>query len=318
MFLAKFLYELNFLLLQSAPQPNNVIDFLEKSIEEHSLIWLISSTTVAAFIASLFKLLFEEIFPSKFRGRALVIATKRQYSTPILLAAVELRNRLGNMIRYIVDIENDGWLATENKERYYYLSTVYLVGKFFGWVQILRSTVVYLDMASVSETRKFENYIYLIEKAFSKPDFLPSLPVKVPENEHHWCYSHELTAIGEMMVQPKAESKDFQVIGYSTFSRLLLKKTANQNNDFKEWFLPLQNIFLNLDKECNSFRRVIAIIYILNAFINYLDPKSIRAKPKIDFVENYLDTVDQQKLQQYLVAVNKKRKVSKLSGAENP
>ncbi|NEZ65152.1 hypothetical protein D0962_20640 [Leptolyngbyaceae cyanobacterium CCMR0082] len=332
MFSEKYFHELSVILLQATSQSKSILDFLEKSIEEHSLIWLISSTTVAAFTASLFKLFFEEIFPSRFRGRSLIIATKRQYSIPTLLAAAELRNRLGNMIRHIVDIENDGWLATENKERYYYVSTLYLVGKFFGWVQILRSTVVYLDMASVSETRKFENYIDLIEKAFSKPDFLPSFPVKVLEEEHHWCYSHELTAIGEMMIRPKAGSKDFQVIGYSTFSRLLLKKLENQSNgfesllsllpnfsvnleqesnEFKEWFLPLQNIFLNLEKEQDSFRRVVAIHYILNAFINYLDPKFIRAKLKIDFVEHYLNTADQQKLRQYLVAVNKKSKVSR-------
>ena len=325
-----FFHELNTVLLQTTSQPKSILDFLEKSIEEHSLIWLISSATAGAFTASFFKLFFEEIFPSRFRKRSLIIATKRQYSIPLLLAAAELRNRLGNMITHIKQIEKDGWLAAKNKNRYYYVSTLYLVGKFFGWVQVLRSTVVYLDMASVRETRRFENYIDLIEKSFSKPTFLPCLLLRSEKNRH-WCYSHELTAMGEVMVHSQAENNNFQVIGYSKFKQLLLSKPtmqnselenilfvspnssinlAEKNNEFKSWFSPLQHLFLELSENQESFLRIVAIHCVLNDFVNYLDPKYIRAKPKPYFIKKYLDHDAQDELQRYLLAVDKKSKSS--------
>ena len=138
-----------------------MIDWLQQSFQENSVVWLLISSVVGGIVGASMKFVFDVVLPQQLQQKRDAINIKRKYSTPILLSASELRGRLDNMIRYIKAVEKENWLKPDG---YYFISTLYSVGKFFGWLQILRKTVAYLDFTTSKETRKFESFLNLIEK----------------------------------------------------------------------------------------------------------------------------------------------------------
>ncbi len=81
----------------SAKQTN----WLERSFEQYSIVWLIISSAIGGVIGASVKLAFEVVLPARLKERREVIVLTHKYTTPILLAAEALRNRLSNMIKLI-------------------------------------------------------------------------------------------------------------------------------------------------------------------------------------------------------------------------
>src|SRR4051794_30715081 len=61
---------------------------LQHSFEEHSVLWLLVSSTLGGILGASFKWVFEVVLPHRLQQRREVIAIKRKYATPILLAAL--------------------------------------------------------------------------------------------------------------------------------------------------------------------------------------------------------------------------------------
>jgi hypothetical protein len=146
---------------------SSLTDWLNYSFQSNSIAWFLISSFLGGIAGASFKFIFETILPSRLKDKKEIVAVARKYSVPILISAEALRNRFDNIIRLHETIETNKWLSYKENPGYYYLSTLFLVGRFFGWVEILRSTVVYLDLSSVRETRTFEKFLSAIESAFS-------------------------------------------------------------------------------------------------------------------------------------------------------
>jgi hypothetical protein len=267
--------------------------WLERSFEERSITWILISSVIGGLVGASAKLIFEVILPDRLKERREIISLTRKYATPILLAAEALRNRLFNMIKFIKLVEKNQWLLcniqpNSSQPTYYYISTVFLLGRFFGWVEILRSTVVYLDLASVQETRRFERYIEAIESCFSNPQILPGITdIELRTDlDRDWCYSYELSAIGEVMMVRDSHDNNLKTIGFSGFKKLFLNF---QDSEFREYFDCLSLLFENLKENEIKFKRIIVTHAILNAFIDYMDSNHIRT----DKQENYLNLLKQ-------------------------
>jgi uncharacterized protein YdcH (DUF465 family) len=267
--------------------------WLERSFEQHSIALILISSVIGGLVGASAKLIFEVILPDKLKERREIISLTRKYTTPILLAAEALRNRLFNMIKFINLVERNQWLShkpqpTYNHPTYYYISTIYLLGRFFGWVEILRSTVVYLDLSSIQETKRFEKYLEVIESCFSDPQILPGITgIELrTESDRDWCYSYELSAIGEMMIVRDSHDNNLKTIGFSGFKKLFLN---SQDSEFRENFDCLSRLFEDLKENDVRFRRIIVAHAILNAFINYMDSNHLRA----DKQENCLHLLNQ-------------------------
>ena len=130
-------------------------DWLQKAFEENSILWLLISSLLGGVIGASIRLVFDVILPQSLQQRREVLAVERKYRVPILFASEELRNRLGNIIRHIKSVEGEDWLQ-HSPPGYYYVSTLFVVAQFFGWFQILRRKVTYLDFATTQETRHLE------------------------------------------------------------------------------------------------------------------------------------------------------------------
>jgi hypothetical protein len=252
-------------------------DWLQTAFEENSVLWLLVSSLLGGVIGASLRLVFEVILPQRIQQQREALAVERKYRVPILLAAEELRNRLGNIIRNINAIEQEGWLQ-HNPPGYYYLTTLYVVAQFFGWFRILRRRVTYLDLASTQETRLFEGYLKLIETGFSDPGLLRAASTGLVRTARdQWVFSFWLQAIGDQMIDEHAG--EFSTLGYEAFGKRLV--AGGQLSI--EWFDALGALFRELRKDDPRFRRLVAIHMILNAFVEHLDPGHLRTKKSTDF-----------------------------------
>ena len=247
-------------------------DWLTKSFQEHSIFWILTSSILGGIVGASLRFLFDVFLPQRLKDRQEIIATKRKYSTPILLAADDLRKRCANLIQQIDLIEKEEWLSARKLNSYYYLSTLYTVAQFIGWRQVLRQTVVYLDFTTTKETRTYENLLAAIQQCFTKPDLLHITKSSDPANSNDkWIYTFWLQAIGDSMII-RADN-DYRVKDFATFCNSL----ARPNQEcFKEWIDALGGLFINLKSSDPRFRRIVATHCILNAFVNHVDPQHLR------------------------------------------
>jgi len=252
------------------------LDWLTRELPEVSIIWLLISSVLGGIIGVFFKFIFENLLPHHFTRRREIIEVKRKYSTPILLAADQLRKRLRNMIELIERIEKEGdWLPLEpppdpqtNPEGYYYYSTLYTVAHFLGWQQILRQEVVYLDFTTTKETKTFEDFMRVIDRGFSEPKLFGK-----EYDGDKWVVSYVLQSIGDSMIL-KEDGRRY-AMGFASFVKLL---DETDDKQMKSSLADLGEIFGGLNRKDFRFRRIVAIHAILNAFVEYADPTHLRTE----------------------------------------
>lgn len=249
--------------------------WLTKSFEEHSILWFLISSVVGGVIGAATTFLFESFLPQWLQQRREVLATKRKYSTPILLAADELRKRLENIIKFIDLVETESWLKPVAS--YYFNSTLYTCAQFYGWHQMLRGQIVYLDFTSTGETKRYEKFLRAIRRGFSSPELLQSIRCSDPnDSSDKWVFSFWLQSIGDAMIKDKENSA--QLLNFGDFIKEVL---ATTDPNLREALTALRAMFADLKKDDVRFRRIVAIHAILNAFVDDVDPKHIKTE-KLD------------------------------------
>jgi len=249
-------------------------EWLTRSFQEHSIVWLLLSSIIGGVIGATVKFLFESLLPQRLTQKREIIAVKRKYSTPILLAADELRDRMQNMISHIDLIEKENWLPSTDLTGYYYLSTLFTVARYLGWQRILRREVVYLDFTTTRETKTFEDFMTAIRRCFTDPALLGERHVSAPEEtDDKWVYSFWFQGIGDSMILH--EGANSFTMNYATFIQRL---RGSKHSDLKNWLTELGHMFTDLKAKDIRFRRIVAVHAILNAFINYVDPKHLRTE----------------------------------------
>jgi hypothetical protein len=145
---------------------------------------------------------------------------------------------------------------------------------FFGWLQILRRTVVYLDFTTTKETQKYERFLEAIENGFSDPSLFGTSRTSYPaQTQDQWIFTFQIQAIGASMII--REEKEYRTLDYASFYKAF---SESENVEFRRWFAPLGRMFESLKVEDARFRRIIAIHAILNAFIENIDPKHLRTE----------------------------------------
>jgi hypothetical protein len=248
-------------------------NWLNNPFNETSIIWLLLSALLGGVIGASIKFVFDYLLPENLKSRKELLEIKSKYAVPIFHSAVQLRKRLDNIVKLIKLIEEeDGWLDKDDSDDYYFLSTIYITAQFFGWIQVLRHTVIYLDLSSTSETKAYSYGLDAIISSFSDPALMEEKPATDPQDsEDKWIYSIWLQAIGDQMI--KKEDSEYSVLSFAEFCDKL-KNTKNK--DFHKWMSPLIDFYHDLKSNQIRFRRIAAIHAIVNSFIELNDPKFLR------------------------------------------
>jgi len=259
-----------------------MVEWFTKSFQEFSILWLLFSSVIGGLIGASLKFVFDNLLPEKLTKKREILTIKRKYSTPILLAADNLRKRLVNIIKYIDRIEKEEWLRAT--DTYYTQSSLYTVAQFLGWEQILRHEVVYLDFTDTKGSKIFEAFLTNIRRGFSQPDFLLENPASAPEeSEDKWVYSFGVQSIGDAMIEKIGEKT--YVKNYAAFCDNIL---CTSDKNLIGWLDMLGKLFTNLKKADIRFRRIVAIHCFVNSFINYSDPKHVRTEKQVFYWEYLL------------------------------
>lgn len=150
--------------------------------------------------------------------KAEIIISK--YRDPLLNAAFDLQSRLFNILEknllflYVV-------AGTEREKLYVVENTLYLFAQYFGWTEIIRREIQFLDLGDDRKTRELSGIQGSIRSLFVSDEFGPEFMV----------FYGEQRAIGEQMIV--GDREDLTCLGYAAFTQI--------DDRFQKWFSPLKN-----------------------------------------------------------------------------
>ncbi len=141
-----------------------------------------------------------------------------KFRDPLLESAFDLQSRLYNTLSKRSTFTSPG-------DSYYLPSTLFLVGQFFGWVEILRRNMLYSDIADVGEAKQLLVRLRKIQSLFSA--------TSSDHRDQRYIFRVEQRAIGEIMIDDSVAGEvdaPGTTIGYATFRCRL------DDDQFSRWF----------------------------------------------------------------------------------
>lgn len=250
--------------------------FLLRSIQEHSVLWVLISAGLGGIIGALIKFLFETVAALRYQQEVTARKMLRKYRYPLLRAADSLDRRLENMITFI----DKKWYE-DPQDDYYRLSTLYLFGSYLGWCKTLEDEAYLEFETSDRRAREFSIGFYRVFKALTGFWYFSDLDEgEIAGIEEATVPRLALTAIGELMLQNPSEAKDQmpKLLGFVEFSKQL-----KESSEFRKWFGYLEERILTNHKPSKSsarWNRLLVVASLLRAFVTFLDPKGRQTTPR--------------------------------------
>jgi|GEM_PF-5957831 len=190
-----------------------------------------------------------------------------RYAKPLLQAAYELEGRLGS----ILDEKRNGrlWLwpnwqpDPDNTDLppvtfdYYLKSTLYLIGQFFAWIDIMKKEEIFLPLSDKMVNQKFQTLLENCIKAFSDSRVAPGIAI----------FRQQQRAIGEQMSEESTKDKTLRCASYSTFV-----DKYEQDERYRRWFEPAESLVLKIEREGDPrMKRLHAITDQLGHFKQFIN-----------------------------------------------
>ncbi len=179
----------------------------------------------------------------------------RKYRDPLVRAAFDLQSRLYNIVTH--DFLGTYYVHGTEAERHYAReNTLYVIGEFFGWVEILRREIQFLDLNDIARNRALATQLDLISQTFLSFRDDPTLRV----------FRGEQRAIGESMTSTLG-SGGRECIGFAAFT------TKRDDPAFSRWFAKLGDDVDRMATEPGQhIERARDIQWVLIDLIDFLDP----------------------------------------------
>ena len=191
-----------------------------------------------------------------------------RYREPLLRAAFDLQSRIYNIIKqgFMVRYGAEG---REHEKQYARNNTVFLFAEYFGWVEILRRDVQFLDLGDVERNHLLVERLESIGDTFSSSG--PDVPVAFR------MLRGQQRALGELMIPSGGDGQARRYcIGYAQFCTRL-----RDDQTFAEWFRPLcEDVAALVDESYSGFERLARLQRALIDLIDFLDdpPRRFRAE----------------------------------------
>lgn len=260
---------------QSAP-PTDVLARLQQWLASIDPVFkgasLVALGTVMGFLLKEF--LFPRLFESWKSQRALGDVYRR-YRDPLFLAASELVNRLLEICNEyptnflsseLYTVCPTKSLSNSSDDEYYrkykFVSSIYRLCAFLGWLELYRQEIVFLDSGHHGKNVEFTNSISNIRSDFA--DSHLNEAVNWMDWSDQLLFREELRAIGEAMILVD-ETNRRTVIGYRRFSEIFLTDSDARR---KEWLDTAALFLLDVpdSTDCN-FR----LVRLQRLFIHLVD-----------------------------------------------
>ena len=182
-------------------------------------------------------------------------AVLERYRGPLLAAAFDLQDRLDNLI----DLERDflsAYGGRRNPLREEAIrTTLYRVGQYFCWVEIMRRDRQFLQFREPEHTRFVADLVGEVGRTFADDRY----------GRDFMLWREEQRAIGERMIERQGDEAG--CVGYATFAE-------NYEMTYSRWLGRFEG---KLDREtAMSSRRLRDLRATLRSLVQALDPKELR------------------------------------------
>lgn len=183
----------------------------------------------------------------------------QKYRDPLVASAFDLQSRFYNILeqQFLGKYLTGG---TDEEQKYAVQSTLFVIAEFFGWIELLRLEVQFLDFGKSEQTRTFGSQLDAVRRAFweDKTDRTFRL------------FRGQQRAVGEMMIASSAPASQRTCIGFATFvSRL-------EDPGFARWFDQLEKDVHNLATGAVPKDRLVAIQHALIDLLEFFDSEHDR------------------------------------------
>jgi hypothetical protein len=180
-----------------------------------------------------------------------------KYREPLAQAAFELQSKLYNILKLDL-LETYYFSENPNEKEYAVQNTLYVIGQYFAWHEIIRREVQFLDLGAVGLTRKLAELNEQIVVSFLDSGHGPVFRI----------FRGEQRAIAEKMIL--ADNDKPACIGYASF-------VEAQDQEFRKWFRQLEKDIAHLSEDLTSHsQRLQQLQHALIDLLDYLDPDYIR------------------------------------------
>ena len=201
-----------------------------------------------------------DLAKSKATKEQLVEELMSRYREPLLRAAFDLQSRIYNVIEQGFMVRY-GAQGRDHEREYARDNTVFLFAEYFGWVEIMRRDVQFLDLGDVERNRLLVQRLEKIGDMFSSDREIPSPVFRILRGQQR--------ALGELMIPSPSDggAARSHCIGYAAFRGRL-----TEDDVFAAWFRPLCEDVAGLVEEDGGGRaRLIGLQHALLDLIEFLD-----------------------------------------------
>lgn len=215
-------------------------------------------SVVTTLVASLYGPAWKDRLDARRTARQRSDQVISQYSEPLARAAYDLQSRIYN-------ISQQGLMrAASIPADYRRLSTLWILGQFLAWIEIVRREVQVIDFGDVHRTSRLQHHLFAVVAVLAS-DATPADDFRV--------FRADQRAIGELMVvertiggQQRSDS-----LGYGDFVRRMESDPA-----FARWFADLDASVGRLVRGGPLGTRLVRIQRELIDLLDFIDPDAIR------------------------------------------
>lgn len=131
---------------------------------------------------------------------------------------------------------------------------------------------IFLDFASIGETRKFNSYLEFVYSILSYSGLTGSDNERSSKN--HWIYYHYLGGIGESLFIKDDGTNQLRCL---TFHEFCTRYKQGSNSDFRGWVKEVEAIVqqLSTGNDDLRWRRLQMLWIVLDRFLEFSDPKKL-------------------------------------------
>jgi hypothetical protein len=184
-----------------------------------------------------------------------------RYRDPLLGAAFDLQSRLYNIVR--LDFLEDYFGSPDPAARAYARdSTLWLVGQYLGWTEILRREVQFLDLGEVSANRRLQERLQKITQAFATDDEAHGTALRL--------FRGEQRAVGELMIRPPDGNGHLTCLGYADFT------VRCRQEPLLPWFARLDADLTQIADIPYGCPRLVLLQRALVDLVDLMDPDRVR------------------------------------------
>ena len=187
-----------------------------------------------------------------------------RFRDPLLRASIDLQGRIYSIVatdyirRHIKS--DDPELA-----RYAKNSTLFRLAEYFGWLEVLRRGVQFLDFGNQDKGRELNILLHRIGFAFANRHRFPDSTFRL--------FRDEQRAIGELVLEAlPGDSRGYRCMGYARFVEQFESDTS-----FSRWFDRLVvDIETMADPGPGCMDRLAIVNNLLIDLLEFLDPGGVR------------------------------------------